>query len=205
MNHQKNTIRKYLLVFISILILSCNTDTIEEHPDRVAVVNGEYDLGWLINHYMIYPKSERNVNRAGIVELSWIVTKEGVVKDVTAFVITDDQHAASAIARKRIQEKEVLKLNQPILENLMYSVELLKFIPALKDGILAAAISIVAPVCGLRPVRAARSRTEKVPKPTRATCSPLFNSSVTASIKESNARPAAALEISALAAIVSTS
>ena len=134
MNHQKNTIRKYLLVFISILILSCNTDTIEEHPDRVAVVNAAYDLGWLINHYMIYPKSERNVNRAGIVELSWIVTKEGVVKDVTAFIITDDQHAASAIARKRIQEKEVLKLNQPILENLMYSVELLKFIPALKDG-----------------------------------------------------------------------
>ncbi len=134
MNHQKNTIRKYLLVFISILILSCNTDTIEEDPDRIAVVNAEYDLGWLINHYMIYPKSEHNVNRAGIVELSWIVTKEGVVKDVTAFVITDDQHAASAIARKRIQGKEVLKLNQPILENLMYSVELLKFIPALKDG-----------------------------------------------------------------------
>ena len=75
--------------------------------------------------------------------------------------------------------------------------------PALKDGILAAAISIVAPVCGLRPVRAARSRTEKVPKPTNATCSPPFNSSVTASINESKARPAAALEMSAPAAILS--
>jgi UDP-glucose 4-epimerase len=42
-------------------------------------------------------------------------------------------------------------------------------LPALKEGTLAAEIWIVSPVCGLRPLRAARSRTEKVPKPTKAT------------------------------------
>lgn len=35
----------------------------------------------------------------------------------------------------------------------------------LNAGTFAAAISIVSPVCGLRPVRAARSRTSKLPKP----------------------------------------
>ena len=52
----------------------------------------------------------------------------------------------------------------------------LKSLPALKAGAFAAAISISAPVCGLRPLRAARSRTSKVPKPTKATFSPLASS-----------------------------
>ena len=39
-------------------------------------------------------------------------------------------------------------------------------LPALKVGTLAALIWIGWPVCGLRPVRAARSFTEKVPTPT---------------------------------------
>src|SRR5690606_18678442 len=45
-------------------------------------------------------------------------------------------------------------------------------LPALKPGTLAAAILRVAPVAGLRPSRAARSFTTKLPKPTRFTLSP---------------------------------
>src|SRR5690606_18169384 len=78
-------------------------------------------------------------------------------------------------------------------------------LPALKLGTLAAAICISAPVCGLRPVRAARSFTEKVPKPTRTTESPFFRAPVMLSTTASNARPAAALGISADAAMASIS
>ncbi|MEP0264761.1 hypothetical protein [Dokdonia sp.] len=131
MNSQK--VKTPLFILLSILVLSCQSDVIEEAPDVVAVVDIEYDLGWLINHYMIYPKSESDVNRVGIVDLSWIVTKEGTVKDVEAFVRTTNEPAESAIARRRIKDKEELKINQPILDNLIYSVALLKFTPALKD------------------------------------------------------------------------
>mgnify|MGYP003628669101 CR=1 FL=1 len=47
-------------------------------------------------------------------------------------------------------------------------------------------------------MRAARSFTEKVPKPTNATESPSFKEEVTAPVNASRARVAAALEISAL-------
>ncbi len=53
-------------------------------------------------------------------------------------------------------------------------------------------------------VRAARSFTEKVPKPTSATELPSFNEVVTAPVNASSARVAAALEISASVAIFST-
>ena len=66
-------------------------------------------------------------------------------------------------------------------------------------------IWISAPVCGLRPVRAARSLTEKVPKPTNATELPSFSEEVTAPVNASSARVAAALEISASVEIFSTS
>jgi len=46
-------------------------------------------------------------------------------------------------------------------------------------------------------VRAARSLTEKVPKPTNATELPSFSEEVTAPVNASSARVAAALEISA--------
>src|SRR5690606_3071079 len=78
-------------------------------------------------------------------------------------------------------------------------------LPALKPGTFAALILIAAPVCGLRPVRAARLRTEKVPKPTSVTCSPFFRALVTALIMPSTARAAAALEISAALATASIS
>ena len=42
-------------------------------------------------------------------------------------------------------------------------------LPALKAGTLEAAICISSPVCGLRPVRAALSRTSNVPNPISCT------------------------------------
>src|SRR5690554_8208653 len=78
-------------------------------------------------------------------------------------------------------------------------------LPALKPGILAALISIGSPVCGLRPVRAARSLTAKVPKPTRTTESPAFRAPVMDSMTASRARPAAALGRSADEALASIS
>ena len=62
---------------------------------------------------------------------------------------------------------------------------------------------MAAPVCGLRPVRAARPFTEKVPKPTKETDSPSFKEPVIAPIAASNARPAAAFERSVYAVIAS--
>ena len=59
-------------------------------------------------------------------------------------------------------------------------------LPALKRATFLALILITAPVCGLRPVRAALLVTEKVPKPTRVTLPPPFKVLVTAEIKESS-------------------
>ena len=54
-----------------------------------------------------------------------------------------------------------------------------KPLPALNAGDLEAAIVIVLPFCGLRPSRAARSRTSNVPKPITCTLPPAANSSGT--------------------------
>jgi len=51
----------------------------------------------------------------------------------------------------------------------------LNALPGLKAGALEAGISMVAPVAGFLPVRAARSFTSKVPKPTSCTLSPDFS------------------------------
>ena len=45
----------------------------------------------------------------------------------------------------------------------------LNFLPAVNTGAVLAAILIAAPVCGLRPVRAALFLASKVPKPTKVT------------------------------------
>src|SRR5512135_2623015 len=79
----------------------------------------------------------------------------------------------------------------------------LKPAPAVKRGTVVAAILISLPVCGLRPVRAARLADLKVPKPTRVTESPLETALTTASRMASSARPAAALLMSASAAATS--
>jgi hypothetical protein len=70
-------------------------------------------------------------------------------------------------------------------------------------GTLAALILIAAPVRGLRPVRAARLPTANVPNPTNDTVPPFFNVVFTAPMVDSNARVAAALEISACFAMCS--
>lgn len=60
-------------------------------------------------------------------------------------------------------------------------------LPALNLGTLRALILITAPVCGLRPLRAARSDTENVPKPTSVTLSPFFSDVITVLVNESSA------------------
>ena len=47
-----------------------------------------------------------------------------------------------------------------------------KAVPDLKTGAFLALIMIDLPVCGLRPLRSARSRTSKLPKPSNWTFSP---------------------------------
>ena len=78
-----------------------------------------------------------------------------------------------------------------------------KALPGRNLGTLADLILMAAPVRGLRPVRAARLVTAKVPKPTRATVPPFFNVVRTAPMVASKARPAAALEMSACLAMCS--
>lgn len=51
------------------------------------------------------------------------------------------------------------------ISTLDYLTASFKALPALNAGTVVAAIWIAAPVCGLRPSRAARSRVSKVPKP----------------------------------------
>src|SRR5690606_15045166 len=82
-----------------------------------------------------------------------------------------------------------------------YFTFLLRSAPALNFTTFLAAILISLPVCGLRPLRAARLVTLKVPKPTRATRSPFFSAFVVLFTKASRARLASALEILASAAI----
>src|SRR3569832_947285 len=79
----------------------------------------------------------------------------------------------------------------------LFATAVLKTAPAVKRGTVDAAILISAPVCGLRPVRAARLDDLKVPKPTRVTVSPFATALTTASRIASSALPAAALLMSA--------
>jgi hypothetical protein len=67
-------------------------------------------------------------------------------------------------------------------------------LPALKAGILAAAMVISPPVCGLRPVRSALSLTANEPNPTRVMESPaFFKVASMVLVNASRARPAFAL------------
>src|SRR5947207_5321481 len=75
--------------------------------------------------------------------------------------------------------------------------------PAENFATLRAAILIVAPVCGLRPLRAFLCETEKVPKPMSATRSPFLSAEVMLSTVVSMAPAAWVLLICQLAAILS--
>src|SRR5271165_6568219 len=76
--------------------------------------------------------------------------------------------------------------------------------PGVNFATRRAAILIVAPVCGLRPFRAFLCDTENVPKPIRATRSPLRRADVMLSTAVSMAVVACALLISHAPAILST-
>src|SRR5690606_5401345 len=78
-------------------------------------------------------------------------------------------------------------------------------LPGRNFGTRAFLILISSPVRGLRPVRAARSDTAKVPKPTRVTEPFFFRVVFTAPTKASRARPTSALERSVLEEICSIS
>src|SRR6185295_16310121 len=73
---------------------------------------------------------------------------------------------------------------------------------ALNLATFLALILMVSPLKGLRPVRAALLETEKVPKPTKVSLSPLFKVLVTPSWKESRAAAAATLVMPASSAIL---
>src|SRR5438552_11453964 len=75
--------------------------------------------------------------------------------------------------------------------------------PAENFATLRAAILIVAPVCGLRPLRAFLCETEKVPKPISATRSPFFSAEVMLSTVVSMAPAACVLLMWQPAAILS--
>ena len=77
--------------------------------------------------------------------------------------------------------------------------------PALNAGTFDSGISIVSFVRGLRPVRAARVLTEKVPKPIRETLSPSARASLTESNTAFTAASASFFESSAFAATAATS
>src|SRR4029434_737091 len=76
-----------------------------------------------------------------------------------------------------------------------YLIEAASSLPGRNRATRRALIWIVSPVCGLRPTRAFRLETEKVPNPTSATLSPFLRDFVTPSTRESRVLPAVVLLI----------
>src|SRR6202521_4547782 len=76
--------------------------------------------------------------------------------------------------------------------------------PGVNLATLRAAILMVAPVCGFRPLRALRCETENVPNPIKATRSPFLRAAVTLSTVVSIAVVACAFEIWQASAMRST-
>src|SRR5262249_7623429 len=79
-------------------------------------------------------------------------------------------------------------------ERTIYRMASLSALPAVKRTTRRLGISMVAPVCGLRAVRALRWAVLNVPKPTKATASPFFNDLVMLSMSESTAAAAPAFD-----------
>src|ERR1700722_10336002 len=77
-------------------------------------------------------------------------------------------------------------------------------LPGVNLATLRAAILMVAPVCGFRPLRALRCETENVPNPIKATLSPFLRAAVTLSTVVSIAVVACAFEMLQAPAIRST-
>ncbi|CDX58255.1 hypothetical protein MPL1032_270097 [Mesorhizobium plurifarium] len=81
----------------------------------------------------------------------------------------------------------------------------LRPLPAENFGTVRAGIFTSAPVCGLRPVEAARFDTVKFPKPTSRTSPPFFSSPVITENTASTADCASAFEMLAASATADTS
>ena len=115
-----------LFVFASAFLLNCKNTS--DSPVVEAIYQGEKDMSWAIAHCLEYPQDE------GIVKVSFQVDKEGNVNEVKA--VLDDQitQAEITIARKKLENKEVLPVNFPVLQSLIESIEKLNFEPAEKGG-----------------------------------------------------------------------
>ena len=123
-----------ILFFLSLGVLIGCKDSVKEDVLTKAVYKGEKDMSWAIAHYVEYPVSEMEVNRAGIVKVSFQVDEEGKVNKVKAILNDEEIIAEVGIARKKIVDKEILPINLPVLQSLIGSVEQLNFEPAKKNG-----------------------------------------------------------------------
>lgn len=107
---------------------------IPNSSETVAEYQGPENMGWAITHYITYPESEKDSNRAGTVEVSFTVNEMGKVENVKASIRNSNEPSDLAVARKQIQGKEVMELNVPVLQSVISSVEMLQFKPAERDG-----------------------------------------------------------------------
>ena len=123
-----------LILFACVFVLnSCHTNA-DKNPDTEAKYVGENDMAWAIAHYVEYPAEEMQFNRAGIVKVTFQVDKQGKVNEVKAVFDEEITQAEIAIGRKKLEDKEVLPINFPVLHSLIKSVEKLNFEPAKKNG-----------------------------------------------------------------------
>ncbi|MEQ9265927.1 MAG: hypothetical protein RLN81_11935 [Balneolaceae bacterium] len=130
------------LLFVIALFYSCSTtsqptfnltpnNSFETGPEYL----GENDMGWAITHNLMYPASETDVNRAGIVDITFTVNETGAVENIKVSIKEEERVAELAVARKIIAEKEVLGLNPAVFQSVISSVEMLTFRPAYQNGI----------------------------------------------------------------------
>ena len=128
--------RRYvlLLTFFSIIFSLTSCGEKVKESDSSAIYRGEHDMAWAIAHYVEYPTEEMAFNRAGIVKVSFEVDNQGKVQRVKANLDEEVAQAEIAIARKKLENKEVLPINFSVLESLIQSIEKLQFEPAKKNG-----------------------------------------------------------------------
>ena len=128
--------RRYvlLLTFFSIIFSLTSCGGKVKESDSSAIYKGEHDMAWAIAHYVEYPTEEMELNRAGIVKVSFEVDNQGKVQRVKANLDEEVAQAEIAIARKKLENKEVLPINFSVLESLIQSIEKLQFEPAKKNG-----------------------------------------------------------------------
>lgn len=122
----------FFLLLVGLTFLSCTNTS--NGISSEATYKGEKDMSWAIAHYVEYPVEEMKFNRAGIVKVSFEVDTQGNVHKVKAILDENIEQAEIAIARKKLEGKEVLPINFPVLQSLIQSVEKLRFEPAKKNG-----------------------------------------------------------------------